>query len=266
MIEVNFRGGFGDFLFQYSFARLLAVATGTRLAWCPVPGFPKTRKVINGREIYSPAVRWSGHWPFCNVSLSNVPAIPTTISHRLALDGFFQRYSFYCSHKNWLADWFYRPSLPPRPQGDFLICLKNELPGWYGDMDEKRQKQYESVLSCISPDEVEILKAKVPHDRLFYLVDSPEDTKAYPPASGAIVATGLQLFDIVKTFRQVSFSQSALQWWAVYLSPNAETIYFPNCTLGIWSVPMIPESCCRTENEGIALKVPENRYRYSWWN
>jgi hypothetical protein len=84
----------GNWLFQYSFARVLARRCGYRLETMPMPDFPGTQAEVAGEEVYGPEARWQGNWPFDAYSGRRLDAGEwrQAPGQRLTFDGLFQRF------------------------------------------------------------------------------------------------------------------------------------------------------------------------------
>lgn len=101
MVEVRYRGSFGDNLFQYCFGRLLAERWGHQLKALPLPHFPATAESVQSVKYLSPFLSWSG----MAVEERQLGMLLATVRWRvprggLVLYGWFQRWEYFPAGTN----------------------------------------------------------------------------------------------------------------------------------------------------------------------
>lgn len=121
VIEVRYRGRFGNHLFQYCFGRILAEELGFALRAEPISGFPGTAAEVSGAVHEGPVVVLDGH-------VVDLPAILRDRSpRRIVLDGYFQRYEYYRPYREPIrAEWL-RAADGPSPDidaGDLALHVR----------------------------------------------------------------------------------------------------------------------------------------------
>ena len=238
MVEVRYRGRFGNRLFQYCFARIIAEELGFGLQADAIPGFPGTAETVSGATHGDPIMTLTGH-------VADLAAILRDRSpRRIVLDGYFQRYEYYRPHRDLIRDrWlrFERAAPPDVAPGDLAMHVR------LGDYIRPHRaalpmSYYESIL------------ARAPYDRLILCTDDPDDPflERFAPYRPIVRRAGeREDFLLLCAARRMVLSQSSFSWWAAFFSA-AEEIYFPLPAEGFWSRG-------RTE---IDLRVDEPRYRY----
>lgn len=238
MVEVRYRGRFGNRLFQYCFGRILAEELGFALCADSIRGFPGTAETVSGQAHDHPVVVLEHH-------VVDLPAVVRDRrARRVVVDGFFQRYEYYRSYRDRIRSEWLRRDDEPRSEvgagdltmhvrlGDYVTAHGAALPFSY----------YESILR------------RTRYDRLILCSDDPDDPflRRFAPYQPIIRrAAELDDFRLLRAARKIVLSQSSFSWWAAFLS-EAEEIYFPLPATGFWG----------EDRPDIDLRVDEPRYIY----
>lgn len=271
MILLRRRNRLGNILFQYCFARVLAQRLNYRLAAAPVRDFAGTRAVVEGEEVFGPATRWQGQWPFDALvgrpiergELSMAPGA------RVTLDGWFQQFEFIADVRDDVReDWLRLDDPhPPRPSRDFAICLRfgNDA-GTPAKADDPKAG---SNMNCfLRENEVRRLAGQVPHERLFLVTDQPRhpQIEALRDLRAEIVSgSEMERFRFTHSCQKVAIGQETTGWWAAFLGVARE-VYFPPIDQGPWSHPEPAKFAYDPEHYGIDLRVTDDeRWIYDWW-
>ncbi len=254
MVEVIYDGGFGNYLFQYCFGRILAEKLGYKLAAPPIPGFPRTYDLVAGLDFSAEkALTLRGQKPDLGLLAQ------AGINRHLLLTGYFQRSEYYGPHKPRIKEWLATDDnieFEPRP-ADVVVSIRrgrDYIPRYGLPLS-----YYEKALASLE------------YDRVFICTNEPNDpfirflTKKY----GAILRGGsfqggrklptymagaMDNYLFIKKFAKIIISNSSFPWWAAYMS-DATEIVFPRPVNGLWS-PNDPHS------KNISLEVDEARYKY----
>ena len=99
MIDVRYKERMGNRMFQYCLGRILAEDLGFALQAEALPGFPHTKKKVEGLSIQEPAQVLTGHkidWAGIRADRSH---------RRIVLDGWFQRYEYYRPWRDKIRQW-----------------------------------------------------------------------------------------------------------------------------------------------------------------
>ena len=270
MILLTRRDRLGNWLFEYSFARLLAKRFGYRLTALPMPGFPGTFGVLLGEEVYGPVACWQGNWPFEAYSGRRLvrEELFQAPGQRITLDGLFQRWELIADAREEIReDWLrVEGARPARPSGDFAICLR--LGDVYSSANEAEDGESGPRWSdgVLREEEIRRLVRTVPHERLYFVTDAPSDPllAAVRDLGAEVVSqSAMEDFRFIHSFQKVAICQSTFHWWAAFLGAARE-IYFPPCDRGIWSHPEPAQLAHEPGHYGIDLRVDEERYVYEW--
>jgi len=100
MIKVIYKGRLGNNLFQYALGRILAVKMGYKLEAEPIPGFPKTAEVVDGK------ICAGKPYHITDQIVDIDGALEKHSGNRIVLDGYFQKYEYYKHYKNEIRKWF----------------------------------------------------------------------------------------------------------------------------------------------------------------
>ena len=108
MISLRRRDHIGSCLFEFCFARILAERFGYRLEAVPLGGFPGTRTLVAGEDVFGPVALWEGMWPFdghggqplTRAELHESPGARVTVA------GSFQRFELFADRREEIRnDW-----------------------------------------------------------------------------------------------------------------------------------------------------------------
>ena len=103
MIQVNYLGTLGNNMWQFAVGRILAEKNNLKLLCRPIPGFSKTKELVNGKIIHSPQKRIEGH----------IIDLDEEVNEKIILDGYFQRYEYIKNYKKEVYGWFELNAEPP---------------------------------------------------------------------------------------------------------------------------------------------------------
>jgi len=247
MVEVLYRAGLGNNLFQYCFARIIAETLGFKLKAKPIPGFPNTKTEVEGADHSSCPVQI----PLENerdlakkqrVDLNSI--LRDRGKRKIVIDGCFQRYEYYKTHKEAIRnDWLAMEAEKSNMLGQDDLLINARLCDYF---------YYNSVLP--SSYYRDVLK-KVSFDRMFIVTDEPQSPyfKQFDKYKPTILHKDtLWDFNLIRSANKICIPQSTFGWWAAFLS-DAEEIYAPVPSFGFWS----------DEHPEIDLRVDdESRYSY----
>ena len=256
MINVRYRGGIGNRLFQYCFGRILAESLGWRLECRAIDGFPGTKARIHGKSFPGPTILYG---PRANVDLPATLSDPSP--RKIVVSGWLQKYDYYRDHAASIKCWL-EPAASPA--GRFPIAGPDDLvlhlrigpdyesrrwvlhPQFYESILQRRD-QFDKVYICYD------LKKK-PSDRMREACLAPlARWNPHVFESGDPMTD----FNFVRQFRNIAIAPSTFCWWAAYLS-NARAIYFPDLRSS-------RTSCWRRRRpvDYLRPEVDEPRYVYS---
>jgi hypothetical protein len=254
----------GNALFQYCFARTLAMRFGYELQMLGFSSFPATYSRISGDEILGPISRWKGQWPFDAFSGRRVEPseLYSPPAARLTLSGRFQRFGLFSEHREEIREKWLRTEdcHPMRRIDEFAICLLDEN----SNSEKKDTAGYSANEAILTELEVRHLAKVIPHRSLYLIVSSAEAAQPFRDLNPNVIeASGIQALCVIQSFRKVAIGQNALEWWGAFLG-NAAAVYFPSCTRGIWSHPDPANLADEPDHFGIDLRVDDPRYVYDW--
>jgi len=231
MVEVRYRGSFGDNLFQYCFGRLLAERWGYELSALPLPHFPATAEPVTGRRFLSPFLSWSGMAAEERQlgMLLRDRHMAEPVRGRLVLYGWFQRWEYYRAHQDAVRRWLaVEAPAHPAEEGDFAICLRTRRPESWEEPGIHPGKAPRWRKPIPSTELILRLAERVPHRRLVLLTDDPPGE-----AAAALMHLKPEVRNIdsfaswnwLRTCRRMALTVChPAEWWAAWLS-EAEEIY-----------------------------------------
>lgn len=250
-VELWYREGLGNNLFQYVFARLLAEDLGRELVCRSRPGarglpasaFADAPQRLAGEVVIEPELRlvlperplWDGHGLDLGWIHRHAPG------RRIVLDGYFQRASYYAPHRARIRRWL-APAEPPRappPEPDEVIV-------------HVRRGDYQRVDSALSMSFYERVLGSMSHRRVHVTGRGIDrTTRASLSRFDPIwVDLGeLPSLHHIARFDRIVLSNSTFAWWAAFLS-DASRIWMPRPCTGYWSA----------ETTRIALAMDDPRY------
>jgi hypothetical protein len=275
MVEVRYRGGFGDNLFQYCFGRLLAERWGCELVALPLPRFPGTAEPVKGRRFLSPFQSWSGMAVEERQlgMLLRGEALTTPVRARMVLYGWFHRWEYYRGHEESIRRWL---AIDPPPQqvddDDLAVCIRHRRPeSWdepgihSGSAPAWKNRPVPSTNSLVR------LLERLSFKRLVVLTDGmlgpvAGDLERFHPT--VINIDSFSSWNWLRMFKRIVLSVChPSEWWAAWLS-DAREIYavdpWPsdkraNCAG--------PYGCGWVRGRPLArpnLRVNESRWNYDW--
>jgi len=250
MIEVLYRDGLGNRLFQYCFGRILAESLGWRLQCKGIDGFPGTECPVLGESFSAPTVLYG---PRAVVDLQAV--IADRSPRKIIVNGWLQQYRYYRAHSAAIRRWL--QPVPARA-GAFPIAGPDDLV-----LHFRIGSDYESRRWVLHPKfYMRILESTDRFDKIYICYDlQKQPTRAMRDACLAPFSRfkpyifesndAMTDFNFVRQFRNIAIAPSTFCWWAAYLS-NAERIFFPDLRNS-------RTACWGDRNR---LEVDESRYTY----
>lgn len=240
MVEVIYKGRFGNNIFQYCFGRILAENLGFKLKADAIPGFPNTATPVEGYD-YSdyPTQIITGQ----TVDLEGV--LKDKSKRKIVLDGFFQKYEYYKPYKNLIKNNWLLMDVQSKEcvmPDDIIVYVRR------GDViREGIALPFSYYHECLK---------NTHYDRVFLCTDDSRDPfiflfKRYKAIIHHSKNNYLNDFRFMMAFNKIIQSASSFSWWAAFLS-NAKEIYCPISLNGHWS-----------EGSEVNLTVDdETRYTY----
>jgi hypothetical protein len=221
MIDVRYKERMGNRMFQYCLGRILAEDLGFALQAEALPGFPHTKKKIEGFSIQEPVQVLTGHkidWAGIRADRSH---------RRIVLDGWFQRYEYYRPWREKIRQWLaidpavripnIRPGLVIHVRRTDYIQLGWALPFSY----------YEEAIEALLPLDGEVwITTDDNHDPFLRKFSkwSPKFFKGNP----------LETILFMSRSSQLVMSQSTFSWWPTFLGDMTRVIC-PLPQTGTWS-------------------------------
>lgn len=238
MINIHPKGRLGNQMFQYCLARILA----ERLGYATDMDLPfNNAKKSKGRIIKTPVERLSGH----KINLKQI--LNNDQHRRIFLNGYFQRYEYYKSHKNDIWVWFHIKEHYKKPgANDLVIHVRG------GDLYNKGANTQH--VPCPLSYYTSIIDQAY-YNKLYIVTEKPDD----------IIVQAIKKRHLCKIISQsvmedyyfmlhatkLVLSVCTIAWWAGWLG-KAKEVHYPQ--IGYWH----PNS---VRNE-IDLIVDEERYVY----
>lgn len=210
LISLKYRDKFGNRIFQYCLARILAEAHKCNLACEPLPYFVNAIKIENRKIIKEPTIRLKKH----RIDFDNAIKTP---AHYI-LHGWFQRYEYYADYKNLI-------------QSCLAIDANKDLAAMRINPDDMvihlRQTDMTNIDYRYLPIAIKEYKTK---GRIFLVTDDCNSLLARQLINdyNMIVYSKSEIDDwtFIKGFSTIILGCSTYSWWAAYLS-NAHTIVYP---------------------------------------
>jgi hypothetical protein len=221
MIEVRYRDRMGNRLFQYCLGRILAEELGFALQAEALPGFPKTRKKIEGLSIQEPEQVITGQrldWAGIHADRSH---------RRVVLDGWFQRYEYYRPWRRKIQEWLViDPAVrAPEIRPDVVVHVRR---GDYVRMGWALPFSfYDEAIEILMPHAREVCIVTDDHHDPFLRNFSKWKPKFFQ-------GTPLETLLLMSRSPQLVMSQSSFSWWPTFLGV-AKRIVCPLPQFGIWS-------------------------------
>jgi len=222
-INILWRNGFGNQLFQYSFARLLAEENNCELTYS---GF--------GRVCFASLIDYG----FINEPEQIVKYSPDKhyIVKTIDYDGdivfdYIENYLTYKNHLDKIRSWF--PKVDKTNTDDLVVHVRrgdngsniNTLFDWYKNVINSQKIQFDKMfLVTDTPDDSCILKFKEYYNAEVY---SKKDVnfKIWPSSTEEKIERykyDISDFNFIRSFDKILFSNSTFSWWASVLSEASE--------------------------------------------
>ena len=148
MIEIEYLDRTGNQLFQYCFARLLALETGHALKAKPIEGFPSTHTEVPGRVLESPILNVHELYG-ASGSYTNLPKgpydrvagrlkLPQLIEHarnyKVNIKGYFEYFGYYAPYVEQIRNEWVIPDpkvqvIEPHPEDLVLHIRRGDMVG-----------------------------------------------------------------------------------------------------------------------------------------
>lgn len=261
MIVVSYHGRLGNKLFQYAMGRMLAEDMGYELRASPINGFRATEDAIKGLVINDPIITISGQTLDINQILNNKAGY--------VLNGWFQRYEYYATHKQRIRTWFNRDKKANLPDNTVAVHIRRTQ---LSSEDTKTLYHVEKDRIFIHPDDsITINDRVIKHlarlgynggttlmansdilpfewyqdildnlsfSRLIICTDCPDDPyleyfdKYKPEITHSSVEND---FNILRSAPILISSISTMGWWTGFLSDGK--VYLPQPNYGCWGHP-----------------------------
>jgi len=229
MIIIKYIGRFGNNLFQYAFARILAESMGHGLdtyAGENAEYLPNCQAEISDRNF------WNGPWIELHGNKVDITNIP---SGNIITEGFFQRSEYYIPHRKEIKKWFEVSEIDFVPDdNDILLHIRRSDFGYKNNAGMLPLDFYGDILKNISFNKVYITGG-VSHAGNLSDIDNNviEYFKNYNPIY--MKGNSIKTFRAIQKFKNVVQSMSTYCWWACFLSDKVEKVYTPITNTGYWS-------------------------------
>ena len=276
MIEVRYRGTFGDHLFQYCFGRILAERWGYGLDALPLPGLPGTDESVEGDRYLSPVMVLSGSAVEERQlgTLLREKELRQAPRSRVVLYGWFQRWELYRAHAEQIRRWLECPPPEEPPDtDDFAVCIRFTAPTAWQEPGLLAGHHPGWKAGLLKNDHVRRLAERAGGGRIHVITDQPQapGLSELAPLDPVIMdANSLATWQWLRCCRRIALPLThASDWWAAWLS-RADEIY----ALDPW--PLDGRALNnRTEAYGCGwrasrplgrpdLRVNEPRWLYDW--
>lgn len=274
MVEVRYRGSFGDNLFQYCFGRLLAERWGYELNALPLPWFPATAERVAGRRYLSPFLSWSGMAAEERQlgMLLRAREMAEPARGRLVLYGWFHRWEYYREHEAKIRRWLAVDNHgTPADDGDLVVCLRTQRPESWNEPGIHPGRAPSWAMAIPSADSIERLVKRVPHQRLVLLADVPHSraVAALQHLNPLVMqADSIASWNWLRTCRRMIVNVChPSDWWAAWLSDAAEIYAVDPWPANRKSHCAGPYGCGWLRGRPLArpnLRVNEPRWIYDW--
>lgn len=223
MIEIKWAGGrFGNVLFQYSFARLVAEKFGYKLvADLPANDILTNSPSPNGLEFDGEPLT------ICDVNRGGAYHMPSSLlRRRYVVHGFFQNIDYYSGNEERIRS-FFRCDEQPIDEANIAAHVR------LGDY-----KQFGPGGTVIHPSFYTEILNRSTFDKLYVVTDEPTDSrymsqfKRYPHK--IISGSAADDFKFMMRFKRIIIANSSFSWWAAMLGNAVEIHTFMpwlrNCT------------------------------------
>ena len=222
-VNILWRNGFGNQLFQYSFARLLAEERGCDLTYS---GF--------GRVCFASLLDYE----FISEPEHIVKYSPEKHNILMTIDydgdivyDYLENHLTYKNHIDKIRSWF--PKVDKTNTDDLVVHLRrgdnganiNTLFEWYDEVIKSQNIQFDKVvLVTDGPEDTCSLKFKKYYDAEIYSTETI-NCKIWPESQTEKKERykyDIKDFNFMRTFDKILFSNSTFSWWAAFLSDASE--------------------------------------------
>jgi len=274
MVEVRYRGTFGDNLFQYCFGRILAEQWGHELCALPLPRFPVTAEKVGGKKFHAPFISWGGMGVEERQlgTLLRGEQMAQPVHARLVLFGWFHRWEYYRRRAGDLRRWLTADApAQPAEADEFAIVIRTCRPeSWHEPgIHAGRAPAWRRTIP--NSDDINRLLDRVPHGRLTVLTDaphSPETAALHARQPRILPADSFASWNWLRTCRRMALTLChPSDWWAAFLSPAEEIYALDPFTPRKKSHCAGPYGCGWLGGRPLArpdLFINEPRYHYDW--
>jgi hypothetical protein len=209
MITVKYQGGFGNKLWQYAVARVLAQKLGLFLMSPGISGLENCPRIIPGKIILKPHLELHGHY------------LPTDLEpQRISLKGYFERFEHIAPYMSQINSWFQSKSESPKIASNALtVSIRRGSNNW--------------PVETHCPD-LNYYLTKIPElgfKEHYICTDAPEDPFIVQLSneisnSKIIKSDPLSQFTFIQNSSNIFLAPSTFSWWAAMTS-KAENIFWP---------------------------------------
>ena len=256
-VRVNYTIGFGNNIFQYVFARILAESKGLKLVQSGIDPLNISKTTADANNFKTIQVNDSNAMEIlCNTSL------PADLNYDVR--GYFEDYRFFGPYIEDIKSWF--DTVPERNDNDLILHfrLQNRLIEVNHIKNRVRPKAYTEFLDDIDFDKLHIVtdaakweshdfsdiklitdqflsgpnansKLVEPEVSVNYMNELVEEIDKFKPivhcvgdgvnkGSGYHRSNFMDDFNLIRSFKNVMFQDSTFSWWAAFLG-NAKKVY-----------------------------------------
>lgn len=208
-VEVEYKGRFGNNLFQYACARLFAEDNGLKLETPWLGGGGVGVRPAAGGEA------WKGRQPKIRIGDPDTLFGRSWPPGHYVLDGFFQKASWYYARREHVRSFFSVPDVAPLEESHVVACVR------LGD--------YWTHRIVIHPDWYKAVLGRLKVESLTVVTDEPGNAfhnvfSSYHPriVSGSVADD----FHLIRRARTLVLSNSSFSWWAAFMGHAQRMITF----------------------------------------
>lgn len=228
-VTVNYIGGFGNTIFQYVRAKLLAEQNDTFM----LTPFPYEEILQTNSKTYPIFVKTLSMLPRFHVTDNNIPTLSRLNKlFNYQLSGFFQDTHIINEYYKQVLSFFKLPDFIPKPSNEVVIHIR--LGDFYHD--DYRSSTHNGLSEIIHPEWYLGILNNITFNKLHIIVfDDPKFrnfTARYLSyfrdfSPNILVDTTMKEdFHFIRSFKTILSSNSTFSWWASFLS-KATNIFIP---------------------------------------
>ena len=219
MIEVNYAGRFGNCIFQYAIARIIAEKNGYQI-YSPHNRYPGLFPNIEGKKFTTPVETLSGH----NIDLQTILDNKENRQIKMVC-GYFHRSEYFLSHKHKIMEWINLKNIKPSllsGENDLTIHIRG------GDAYHKSYPAtpYKFFKRIIEENSFR---------KIYVVTENHRDlvaNKIRDNHNGILISNDfLSDFLFILNSKNIALSLSTFSWWAMFLG-SPHNVYFP--LIGVW--------------------------------